>query len=789
MPLDEEGVPLSNIYGQVLIEQNVEAMRKTRKPDEMSGSKLLNTIQDMFYIKKIIKKSKISVLAKRIILTGEAGYGKTVLCLKLVDTWSKSKQNKKGQSIIKQHSASDTEHKVEQSVHAEDVHGLTSIKDLDKSNNGGDKGSDDYDNDDNLQQFLAYFDMVFYIPLRHAKHGISSIVDLVCESVQECEQNTKQKLRQMLGDGKIPCLVILDGLDEWKAPDTCRVPGFPDIDGLVNYTVLCTMRPWRMVNLCLALDSLCDKAVQILGLKDASVETVISNVLVHYYGLQLDSPLYEEKFKHFCAQAKLPELKSLMKIPLMLTASCLVWNEESDVSSSYFMSLFYLKLMVLTITRAENKHGIVNSFLNQKRQNTNTLSNIPSILLEFDPIIDSLEIIKPVGRLALHDLLSKEPHLVFPKNKLERDIGKSNVEIALKVGILSQSKAPGLSYQQRVSVSFYHKSFQEFTAALYMACGDVEALASFCSKCNTMEKIMELSNIIKFVFGLDTVVSSQLSEHINDVVSHEVDIMQYRRKRENMYNLLGRDHKRDNDEVARKYERVYMEQYEWLNETAHNLHYTHNTDYKVNHVLKDLYLDGNSKIGSVASKLVSMKDNNIASVYLDCVDYWTDGIRSIIQYLPGCKYLTSLYVVMNHDPYKEVGQMLAYVLPKLFGLQHVTYGFFIPNEQKEATIRVHAADLILVSLYQCTQLKYIQLEGIELTNTVVLAHMPLLETIVLNYVPSYHFILSSVCQCDQLKNIELIDITLTAVVPQLERVREIEAMESGTCRVHPSITT
>ena len=198
----------------------------------------------------------------------------------------------------------------------------------------------------------------------------------------------------------------------------------------------------------------------------------------------------------------------------MLTSSCLVWNEESEINSETendqtdlelihtdsdesssdqvgftkrhkrritfigprkdeqgalnFMTLFFLKLMEIMITRAKNRHDIIRSFICTKQPDANTPQSIPHILYVFSHINDFLQVVISIGKIALEDLVSGETCLVFPKDKLERDIGQKNVEFAMKAGILSQAKAPGLSYQQRVSVSFYHKSIQEFIAALYI---------------------------------------------------------------------------------------------------------------------------------------------------------------------------------------------------------------------------------------------------------------------------------------------------------------------------------
>ena len=585
MPLEEEeGVSLPEIYGAVLVEEDVKAMKKTRRPDERSENKTLDSIRDMFYIE--------DRLAKRIILKGEAGHGKTVLCLKLIEHWS----NVKRLDVLKE--SRDSLHEKVSQINQVAYDSATQ------------KSSDRFtDEDKKLQTCLSGFDLVFYVPLRHAKDGTSSVVDLVCESVSECSQNLKQKIKQMLENIKIPCLIILDGLDEWRAPDTCRVQGFPDNDGLVNCVVFCTMRPWRMISLRLGVDGTCDKVVQVLGLKHESVERVIENVLVNFCGMQRDSPSSVMVQLEFSDKARDPMIATLTKIPLLLMSCCLVWYEEYEISrkveadevfnwfcgkrlSPYFMTTLYLKLIELTITRAENKHGVVKSFLRQKRQSPNKL-NIPNILSEFSHIIDFLEVIIAVGRLAFHDLVSEETYLVFPKDKLEREIGHSTVELALKVGILSQSKAPGLSYQQRVCLSFFHKTIQEFIAALYIACGDSDALATFCTRCRTADDVMDIGNVIRFVCGLNPDVGCKLMEHAKDItdsdtnVQHRWKIVSYSNwaipERSNTRGIFLPDELiSDRDfRVNRMADELILLRSEWDVEMRRNLFYTCNAWSKI----------------------------------------------------------------------------------------------------------------------------------------------------------------------------------------------------------------
>ena len=752
MPVDEdEGLPLSEIYGSVLVEEDLTVVKKTRRLEEPSGTNTLNSVKDLFYVQ--------DKLARRIILEGEAGHGKTVFCLKALDCWSKAKaksthraeEGGKGGEFVKPKVIG-----IHQIEGARDSGSLS----IQIGRNPEQLIIEKYKEEDKeLQTCLSLFDLVFYVPLRHAKQGTSSITDLVCGSVSECDKTTEQHIKQMLRDGQIKCLVILDGLDEWRAPDTCRVQGYPDSDGLVNCSLLCTMRPWRMVSLRLGLDSTCDKVVRIMGLKSSSIEKVISNVLVNFYGLKLSTALYEEKFSRFRRKAQLPYLESLMKIPLMLTASCLVWNDEDDTSNekaihqatSYFMTFFYLKLEEITITRAENKHGIVKSFLVEKRQKPERSLYASNILLGFQQIVDFIEILKPVGRLALQDLVSKEPYLVFPRNKLEREIGNSTVELALKAGILSQTKAPGLSYQQRISLSFYHKSIQEFIAALYMTCGGTEALTSFRTYCTTVEKVMELSNMIKFVFGLDPVVGCQLSEVIKNII-------QYRG---------------GNGANAGRVRELYKMQCKWFREMNQNLSYTHNTDLTPTLHVTDVYLDDwDCDNVSVASELVSMEDNSIVSVYLDDVQYPT---HSIIQHLPSCKHLTALYIRNIRDVQDR--ELLAEVLPQLVQLQCVEYNpidymIFSPED----CIYIACHDMAVVRAVQHLQvLKHIALGDITLIDTVTLP--PQLETVILWNVEPAHLILPSLWHCRRLKHLELKGINTTDTVKMPPQLQEIKLLD------------
>ena len=772
MPLEEdEGVSLPEIYGSVLVEEDVKAMKKTRRPDERSENKTLDSIKDMFYIE--------NGLAKRIFLKGEAGHGKTVLCLKLIESWSNLKQFdvfKESRDSVHE-KISDSSQAVHNSAISKSSHQLTN-------------------EDKDLQSCLSEFDLVFFVPLRNAKHETSSIVDFVCDNVSG-DANTKHKIKNILANSNIPCMVILDGLDEWRAPDTCRVQGIPDSDGLVNCVVLYTMRPWRLVNLHLGLDGSCDKVVQIIGLKHDSVEKVFRNVLVNFYGIQRNSDVCWMVQQKYSRKAKHPTIEKLMAIPLMLVASCLVWYEEDEIPKkveqgtvymwsfytddvTYFITSLILKLVELSIARAKNKHRALKLFLDEKRQNPNKL-DVP-ILSNFKHIIDFHEVIKPVSVFALRALLSKETRLVFPKDELEREIGQSKVELALNAGILSQNKAPGVSYQQRISVSFFHKTVQEFVAALSIACGD--SYTTFCTNCNTVEKVIELSDVIMFVCGLNPAIGCKLSEHIMNIANKDTRILRYREK-------PMRNSKSDHCADIKEFNNM---QYRWFGEIKQNLSFTCKTDFKAAFHICDVHLDNSSDQGflDMISEIMSSGNEHIKSVFLGGSKPSACGIT---EYLPLCINMTSLYI--EYIASKTTLEQLARVLPRMVRLQHVRYRGGLQRKADSAVLnslqvidtlkciellniyltgtvtltnisqletvvlqKIEHANFILPSLFLCGQLKHVELEGIDLTEKVNLASMSQLETVVLQNIKNVNFILPYLCLCSQLKHVKLNDIDI-----------------------------
>ena len=57
----------------------------------------------------------------------------------------------------------------------------------------------------------------------------------------------RERVKLLLSSQDVRCLILLDGLDEYTLP--AGYEGLPNMYGIVNAVLLCTTRPWKLVQL------------------------------------------------------------------------------------------------------------------------------------------------------------------------------------------------------------------------------------------------------------------------------------------------------------------------------------------------------------------------------------------------------------------------------------------------------------------------------------------------------------------------------------------------------------
>ena len=132
-----------------------------------------------------------------------------------------------------------------------------------------------------MKQCLSQFDLLYYVPLRDATEGKTSVLDLLCDAVCNKRQKVIDRTKHLLDNDNIRCLIVLDGLDEWQNPPEFNE--LPTSDGLSdNCVLLWTMRPWKLVHLQLKPKH-DDHIVTVSGLSSYSVAKVIEKILIRFY--------------------------------------------------------------------------------------------------------------------------------------------------------------------------------------------------------------------------------------------------------------------------------------------------------------------------------------------------------------------------------------------------------------------------------------------------------------------------------------------------------------------------
>ena len=665
---DKEGLPVSEIYAPLLIEEDLDAMKRTRRPEEPSGSKTLDSVRGVFYVHGGDGGEKLST---RILIKGEAGSGKSVFCLKLVESWCQLRTSVEDEHVCEKHS---------ELIRQLEKHGdlpllLRQLQVLDQESWRESLPTIPCTTCE-MKQCLSQFDLLYYVPLRDARDSKTSVVDMVCDAVCNDCPDEIDRTKRLLYNKNVRCLIVLDGVDEWPNPPVYT--WLPTTNGLsMKCVLLWTMRPWKLVHLQLKPKH-DDHIVTVSGLTPYSVAKVIENILHRFHGLK--GEILKSKFLSYCEKVTDKALEGIMRMPMMLTAACHLWCEEEEGRSeelvgnvkSFSRTHLYLSLLDIMIKNAANKQSeqqnVVASLLSDNDESPPSRANMPHILTKFHHVSHFIDMLLPFCELAFTDLLSDGTKLVFHKGQLERQLGKSHVDLAHRLGLISQAKVCSkVCGPQNVSVSFYHKSVQELLAAMYMTCGNRDAVTTFCDYCSTLQKVMETANVTMFVVGLDPSLGCRICEHITNIVNSDPDITEYRRTL---------------DTGGRRVEQLYRAQCEWYRELTHNRTVTGDTSPPPSLHVTDIDLYGDSDSDSdkylarwtsdsdtvrLAEDLMSANLGTIVSVTLYDVRH---PLHGVVLNLPQCRHLSSLFITDMYN--RENHDLLAAVIPRLTQAHHCT---------------------------------------------------------------------------------------------------------------------
>ncbi|KAK3084874.1 hypothetical protein FSP39_020607 [Pinctada imbricata] len=465
-PLQERGedeLPIELLYAQVVICEEY-----LEKGVKSSGKrKEITEPTDLFM--------KNGEIVRKIYMLGDAAHGKTTYCIWLLKNWCNA-QYEDGEGRSKWETA------------------------------------------------LQEFDFVFLLQFRYVNPSRASVIDMICQDIFGSDKGSSSTIRHVLSSDQYRSLIIMDGLDEWNPSKktrkrlTCQM--MPNIQGISsNVSCFFSMRPWVFSEISKVV-KISDRVIEILGLSETGMENVIKNVLLNHYNLKEDLTTLTSTFEKIEKHLKKTNLKSFMQIPLLAVVCVQIWYEEKQIEDS--MTGFYAEMLNMMIERAGEKHG------HQIKQWRTSCCNaqVPGVLSGKRHVVKHFPILLKLGKVAYEGLVSNERNLELEKSKLEEEIGVNEIQFVLDVGLISQKDARSL-LTKRVHVHFFHKSVQEFMAAMYIS-SEEGIRDSFCNHLSSVNEILDLSNVILFMYGMCPSICNVISQHVVNVADNDADICEYR---------------------------------------------------------------------------------------------------------------------------------------------------------------------------------------------------------------------------------------------------------------------
>ncbi|KAH3880981.1 hypothetical protein DPMN_004904 [Dreissena polymorpha] len=300
------------------------------------------------------------------------------------------------------------------------------------------------------------------------------------------------------------CLVIRDGLDEWVAPDGSNLAepsmaGFPK-DKCV---VLTTSRPWKLADERIK-NSRIDILVEIEGISDSY--TFSERVLRCILDKSKDLKTTAMEIRSFIEERRLTWLSNS---PMLYTRVICTWvdtmEEEEHLNGSSMCALYTTFLESLC-----KKANDTTDFFNDLNPPHVKCFSRTSYLR---PIISNVNVI---SKAAFHLLYSpeKEKSIVFNDQELSNYLTPSEQEFALKAGLISKRKT---NRALNSSISFIHKSMQEFLTAYHIAHNEHlinDVISGYLGRHS--DAYRDISQVFIFLCGLSVSAANTLSGIINE---------------------------------------------------------------------------------------------------------------------------------------------------------------------------------------------------------------------------------------------------------------------------------
>ena len=325
----------------------------------------------------------------------------------------------------------------------------------------------------NKDSSLSKFQLVFILSLREVLPGSSFIDDIFQQILESNTMVSKEGLKNYIEKHPCEVLLLLDGYDEYSVTDLSSPLGSLQetlaFKMLRQCRTILSTRPHKELN----PHQSCYLSVQVLGFSHRNVKLYIKKFFSSNTEMVdgLKARLQESDM-----------LTSLSTIPVMLMLMCLLWEDGQklpDTQSQLYREfvLYLWRKYCIRKGKQVNFDGKIDEELNE------AILGLGSVA--FDGIC-------PEGNI-------KEEKIVFSDTDF-----KSLLSLGCNTGLLTRERLRS-KLNSCSSITFLHKSFQEFCAASYWASLYASAPDQFkgiLKRIKTWHLLLSKFELVKFCCGL-----------------------------------------------------------------------------------------------------------------------------------------------------------------------------------------------------------------------------------------------------------------------------------------------
>ncbi|XP_072032835.1 protein NLRC5-like [Amphiura filiformis] len=290
---------------------------------------------------------------------------------------------------------------------------------------------------------LSQFQLVFVIGMHEIEDSSSSLVDLIFQQIlPEDSKVSRNGLEEFIKFHPKDVLIIIDGLDEdssgMLSNDSSEVTQILHNRKLRQCCVILTTRPHRVTDLKDHQKHFTQ--VKLVGFSVDNVDLYISKFFQD--NKQKAKSLIEKLNRE-------PHLLGMAIIPVLLLMICLLWQDDCTLPES--KSLLYKE----TIKYLWKRH------LDKEHEEGQSLSDGDSD----DEFQDELStLLHRLGQVCIRGILQDDDKVVFKEKDFKQDVH----HLGCRVGLITKKRWKS-KLNVKKTITFLHKSFQDFCAAMYLS--------------------------------------------------------------------------------------------------------------------------------------------------------------------------------------------------------------------------------------------------------------------------------------------------------------------------------